>query len=330
MAENTSSYPYASARVRAMEQKLITRDKLNRVIEATSADMALRVLQELGYGQSASGKMSFEDMIAAELDAADAFLIAVSPSDTFVRIMRAEKDFYNLKVLIKMLMLDRSLEEAVLSPGNIPVETMRRALSDNNYYDLPGTMKDALNYIDKQFAVAPDVSVIGIALDRAYAKEIRDLVRKMGNDLVTRYFTRYFDMSNFIALLRMRKAGHSKETFERVFLKGGSIKKSAFADAYETPNESLFDTLMRRDYSALAGAWSEYEKTGQIYLLEKARDDDLLARVKQERHDMFGIAPLMSYFIAKQREAAAVRMVMTAKQGGIDNDVVTERLKELY
>jgi vacuolar-type H+-ATPase subunit C/Vma6 len=52
--------------------------------------------------------------------------------------------------------------------------------------------------------------------------------------------------------------------------------------------------------------------------------------VKQERHDMFGIAPLMSYFIAKQREAAAVRMVMTAKQGGIDNDVVTERLKELY
>jgi V/A-type H+-transporting ATPase subunit C len=187
-----------------------------------------------------------------------------------------------------------------------------------------------MGYIDKQFAVAPDVSVIGIALDRAYAKEIRDLVRKMDNALVTRYFTRYFDMSNFIALLRMRKAGHSKETFERVFLKGGSIKKSTFADAFDTSNESLFDSLMRRDYMSLAPAWSEFEKGGSIYLLEKARDDDLLTLVKQERHDMFGIAPLMSYYIAKQREAAAVRMVMTAKQGGLDNDVVTERLKELY
>ncbi len=330
MAENTSSYPYASARVRAMEQKLITRDKLNRVIEATDADMALRVLQELGYGQGASGTMTFEDMIARELDAADAFLVAVSPSDVFVRIMRAEKDFYNFKVLIKMLMLDRSLEEAVLSPGNIPVETIRRALADNNYYDLPATMKDALYYIDKQFAVAPDVSVIGIALDRAYAKEIRDLVREMDNELVTQYFTRYFDMCNFIALLRLRKAGHNKETFERVFLKGGSIKKSAFSDLFEAPNESLFDSLMRRDYTALAPAWSEFEKSGQIYLLEKARDDDLMALVKKERHDMFGIAPLMSFYIAKQREAAAVRMVMTGKLGGLSSNVVTERLKELY
>jgi hypothetical protein len=38
----------------------------------------------------------------------------------------------------------------------------------------------------------------------------------------------------------------------------------------------------------------------------------------------------MGYYVAKQREAAAIRMVMTAKQGGIDADVVTKRLKELY
>lgn len=330
MSEITSSYPYASARVRAMEQKLITRDKLSRVIEAKDADAALRVLQEMGYGPSTSGQMSFEDMIKHELDEADAFLVSVSPSDLFARIMRCEKDFYNLKVLIKLLMLDKNLEEAILSPGNIPVETLRRALADNNYFDLPGTMTDAMNYIDKQFAVAPDVSIIGLALDRAYAKEVRNMVRELNNDLVTRYFRRFFDMSNFIALMRIRRSGHTKEMFERAYFKGGSISKYTFTAAFDVQEESLFDMLMRRDYASMTQAWSEYKKTGSLYMLEKARDDDLMALIKAGRHDMFGIAPLMGYYIAKQREAAAVRMVMTAKQGGLDSQVLKQRLKELF
>ena len=330
MSEITSSYPYAAARVKALETKLITRDKLNRVIETKDAEAALRILQELGYGQSASGKTSFEEMIKFELDEADAFLTSVSPSDVFIRIMRTEKDFYNLKVLIKMMLLDRSLDDAVLSPGNIPVDVIRHALADNNYFDLPDTMTDAMNYIDKQFAVAPDVSVIGIALDRAYAKQIRDLVKEMDNPLVTEYYKRYFDMSNFITLMRVRRSGHTKEAFERAYLKGGSIEKRKFSNAFDAADENLFDIVLRPAYMQMAQAYNEYKKGGSLYMLEKARDDDLMALVKKERHDMFGIAPLMGYYLAKQREAAAVRMVMTAKQGGIDNQTVQERLKELY
>lgn len=188
-----------------------------------------------------------------------------------------------------------------------------------------------MDYIDKQFAVAPDVSVIGIALDRAYAKEMRDLVLEMDDPLVTEYFKRYFDMTNFIALMRVRRSGHTKESFERIYVKGGSIEKRRFADAFDMADESVFDAVMRPAYvNAMAHAYNEYKKGGSLYMLEKARDDDLMALVKAERHDMFGIAPLMGYYLAKQREAAAVRMVMTAKQGGIKGQVVLDRLKELF
>jgi hypothetical protein len=50
--------------------------------------------------------------------------------------MRAEKDYYNLKVLIKLLVLDKSLEDVEFSPGNINVETLKRAIAENNYYEL--------------------------------------------------------------------------------------------------------------------------------------------------------------------------------------------------
>ena len=333
MSETNSSYPFASARVKAMEPRLITKEKLNRLIEAKDYDAAMRQLAEFGYGQSAGSGAgcSYEELIRKELTETDVLLEALSPSDVFTRIMRAERDYFNLKVLIKLLMQNRPLDSFALLPGNIPVETLRRAISENNYYDLPDAMKEALQYIDRQFTVAADASIIGIALDRAYAKEVNALLQKMKNPLVSTYFTAFFDISNIIALLRVRAAGLPKESYERVITHGGGIDKRTLLDAFELPDESVLAAVARgRYYDVLAPAFEDYVKTGSLYMMEKARDDYLLSLLKEQRHDMFGIGPLMGYYIAKQREAAAVRLVMTAKLGGVDMDVAVRRLKELY
>ena len=331
MSEITSSYPYASARVRALEGRLITRDRISRVIEAKDFDAAMRALSEIGYGQPAPAGASFEQLISKELSETDALLGAISPSAAFTRIMRAERDFYNLKVLIKLLMQDKPLDSVPLSPGNIPVETLRSALGENSYRDLPDTMTAGLHYIDRKFAIAADASIIGIALDRAYAKEIRGLLKEMNDSLVTEYFQAFFDLSNFIALMRVRKSDYSRESFERVFVKGGTIDRSVFAKAYDAAEENVLAAALPSGYRhAMNAAFAEYLKTGSLYMLEKARDDYLLGMLEDKKYDMFGIGPLMGYYIAKQREAAAVRMVMTAKLGGISAETVTMRMKELY
>lgn len=331
MSEANSSYPFAAARIKAMESALITRDKLNRVIEAKDFEAAMRVLQEIGYGTSLAGSPSFEALIEKELFDTDALVASIAPDDTFIQVMRAEKDYHNIKVLIKLFMQDKSLDQVQLFPGNIPVDTLRRAIAENNYYDLPPEMKAALGYIDKQFAVATDASIIGVAMDRAYAKQVRKLVHEMNDELVTQYFTAYIDLSNFIAFMRIRISAHTRESFERTFLKGGSIDKRTFSDAFDLADESIMSALMRGDYTdVMAASFDEYQKSGRLYMMEKARDDYLFALLKKHRHDMFGVGPIMCYYVAKQREAAAVRMVMTAKLGGIDTEVVTRRLKELY
>jgi len=245
--------------------------------------------------------------------------------------MRAERDCYNLKVLIKLFMQDKDLGSVALSPGNITVETLRRAISENNYYDLPDTVKEALLYIDRQFAAVTDASIIGVALDRAYAKEVRALVTELADPLVSAYFEAFFDISNIIALMRVRAAGLSKESFERAFVHGGRIDKRTLSDAFDLSDENLPGAVLKGAYTAVLGAaFDDYAKTGSLYMMEKARDDYLLSLLKARRYDMFGIGPLMGYYIAKQREAAAVRLVMTAKQGGIDMELAGRRLKELY
>lgn len=331
MSEITSSYPFAAARIKVLETKLITRDKLNRVIDAKDFDAAMRVLQELGYGSSTSGTASFEQLIENELSETDALLLSISPSDVLTKILRLEKDYYNLKILIKSLMLGKNLDSITLSPGNIPVTTLRRAISENNYYELSEKMKEAMLYIDKQYSMVSDISIVGIALDRAFAKELTLLVREMNDPLITTYFTAYFDMTNIVAFMRIRVFGYNKEAFQRAYVKGGSIGKKTFSDAFDLSNDNVFSAIVKADYTAaLAPAFAEYQKTQSLYMMEKARDDYLFELLKKSKHDMFGIAPIMCYYIAKQREAAAVRMVMTSKQGGIDTSVVQKRLKELF
>ncbi len=328
MSENLSSYPFASALVMAMGPKLMTNEKLTRLIEAKDFETALRQLSEFGYGQPAT---EFEAMIQKELEGADALLFKLSPSEVFTRIVHTERDYLNLKVLLKLRMRNQPLDSVMLNPGNISLEMLRRAVLESHHVDLPDHMKKALQYIERQLAMTADASVIGVALDRAYAKEIRDLAAQLKNELVTEYFTVYFDLSNIIAMLRVRAAGSPKETFDRAFLKGGRIEKRTLLDAFDMPDESVLKAAGRGGYTAmLADAFDDYLKTGSLYMLEKKRDDMLLSLLKDQRYDMFGIGPLFGYYIAKQREAEAVRTVMTAKQGGIDADVVTKRLKELY
>ena len=332
MAETNSSYPFASARVKAIENRLITKEKLNRLIESRDYDAAMRQLAEFGYGQSAGavGSGSFETLISKEISETDALLEALSPSDVFTRIMRAEKDYHNIKVLIKLLMQDKPLDSVALVPGNLAVDTLRRSITENNYYDLPETMKEALQYIDRQFTVAADASIIGIAMDRAYAKEVDALVKKMDNPLVSTYFEAFFDITNIIALMRVRAAGLPRESFERTCVHGGTIDKRTLSDAFDLSDESVPSAVAKGVYSSvLSAAFDDYMKTGSLYMMEKSRDDYLLSLLREQRHDMFGIGPLMGYYIAKQREAAAIRLVMTAKLGGIDSEVATRRLKDL-
>ena len=330
MSETNSSYPYASAKVKAMEGMLITKEKLNRIIEAKDFSMAMRILSEIGYAQPIATNAGFEQMIEKELKSADELLQQVSPRDVFTKIIRAEKDYHNMKVLIKLMMLDKSLDEIELTSGNIDVDKLKRALNENNYYDLPWTMKEAMLFIDKRFAVAADASVVGVAMDRAYAKQIEELLPQLCDELVTKYYNAFFDISNITTFMRIRQSGHTKESFEDTYLHGGTIDKRTFSDAFELADESIPAALAKGEYSAvLAPAFEDFFKTGRLYMMEKAMDDYLLGMLKKHRHDMFGLAPLMSFYIAKQREAAAVRMVMTAKLGGIDDDVVAKRVKEL-
>ena len=63
---------------------------------------------------------------------------------------------------------------------------------------------------------------------------------------------------------------------------------------------------------------------------EKASDDMLIDMVKDAKYKCLGISPLVAYYFATDAEVKTVRIVLSCKKNGIDNEIIRERVRVLY
>ena len=95
-------YPFAVAVVRSKENNLVTKDKLMQMAEAPTAQDALRILTESGYGSLPADEVhDFEKLLSAQLSAAYRSLAGLIPDDKLVDVFLYKNDYHNIKVSIK-------------------------------------------------------------------------------------------------------------------------------------------------------------------------------------------------------------------------------------
>ncbi len=100
MAKN-KIYPFAVASVRAMENKLLTKQKLMQMAEAKNAEEALRLLADTDYGKTQVRDVhDFEEMIQNNLEESYESIQKLIPNETFMNIFLFKNDYHNIKVLI--------------------------------------------------------------------------------------------------------------------------------------------------------------------------------------------------------------------------------------
>jgi vacuolar-type H+-ATPase subunit C/Vma6 len=56
----------------------------------------------------------------------------------------------------------------------------------------------------------------------------------------------------------------------------------------------------------------------------------LLNIFKSDKNDMFSVAPMAGYYLAKQTEIKVARMVLVCLKNKVDKLLIKQRLRELY
>ncbi len=134
--------------------------------------------------------------------------------------------------------------------------------------------------------------------------------------------------STRVALLRVRQMKKDEAFFMSVLLDGGTIRAQSWRLCFAQP-DMLSAMLAPYGASVTEAAKNAVMDGKRLPALEKAMDDVLLELYRPFR---FQICPerAAAYFLAVQRETAAVRLILAGKQNGFDAENIRERLRDLY
>lgn len=333
-----SSYAYAVARVRVLEGRLITKERLTRLVEADTPDDALRLLLEFNYGAAAGDLKTpyeYDRLILEELREAYGLVEHISPDPALTGLFRLQYDAHNLKVLLKQRLLEDASEDVasyLMDVGTLPVEKLKACVTEKRYSILPEPFKAALGALEKGFnSGVVDPQAIGTALDKAVFQEAFRRLDAKPNKFAKAYFSALADFQNVRILLRAKARASAKEELANALLPQGGVPHSRLIAALEMAPDALVKAVATGPVMrGIQAGLEDYFRTESMAALERRADDYLLDLAKGGKRETLGIGPLIGYLLAREQEAKVVRIVMVAKLNGLSETVLKERMRELY
>ena len=327
------SIHHAVARIKIIEDRLIGRDRINRMIESHTPEDAFRVLQDGGYGAAATVDMprDFEQMIAAEFAGLKALMDEISPDSELTDVLLMRYDYKNAKALLKMRMSSVDDDAAIADSGRIPARELREMVFSQDTFGLPAHLAQAIEKAEMQIAIDPVPYKIDNIIDKAYIDWAVTSAKRKKSKFLTELFIEWIDMNNVLSLLRVRQMDADINHLQDALLDDGLLPLEMVLDAYALSDELV--GMHFRDTPYGFHLENEIEKAirqKRAWQFEHYIENLFIACAKKQKKKIFGMDPIISYIVAKENEATAVRMVMTGKLNDIDIDQIRGRLRDLY
>ena len=329
------SYPFSSSMIQSKQLLLLTKEDILNAAGSETADAGLMLLSEKGYARGAGeleNIFDFESVIAYELTRVTDFLKSITPDENILELFLLKYDYLNAKTLLKLDLLGKVFSAKDISTnGMISFDVLKESIAEDNYSRLPLDMADAMRVLDRKFAITEDATVVGLILDKAYSKHVQTLLKNIKNDVIKRYFESYADFTNILMVLRLKNSQYSRDILDDTLLVGGKFFQADLEKAFEDKSDNALSYFLKYGYEAVLKEPFEKLLSGDgLFFVEKARDDYLLGVLKEDRYDMFSSTMAASFLVAKEREAAAVRLLMVGMLNNIGINDIEKRLKDLY
>ena len=320
---------FANAAVKAREENLFSGDRLSRMLEADALQDAVKILIEAGYGGGTvpEDPTDFENILSAEAAITEKFIGGIAPADVGFECFRLQADYHNMKALTKARYTASGEEGALRAGGLIDVDLLKEKLERENP-DINPYADAAVAEIAKAAADGkPSPRKVDTAFDRAMFRDIAArLSSRSAPEELKEYFRVYADCLNLSSFVRTLGIGGNFAFFEDVYMEGGSIPKEDFEKAFQEGVSSVTVLVKRTPLAPYADALAAGDVTG----FEVARDNYLIGIFRKNKSEMFSVAPVMGYYLAKQNEIRVLRIALVCIKNGVDKQEIKKKLRELY
>ncbi len=323
---------YVNARIKSRENGLISPMQLSRLTDADTLADAYKILQECGYGAGLAidDYRSFENLISAKEREATEFFKENLIEKTGLDAVLLKNDYHNAKVLIKAkyLRLD-DVADILMPDGNYSAADMKANIFDDEYDKYPKDMAEALDKVDVAFADGNrSPRFIDITLDKAMYKDMGARIRKYKQQVLVDWLTQTTDTANISAFVRCRRLGLDAEYFVEGFIEGGKLDKDLFVSLFDAGNDAVKDKMKYTDYGDLVAL--AFDEDSGLVRFETAIDNRVVKLLKDNKYDMFSVAPILGFYFGQLTEIKAIKLTMSTIKNKLDKTLLKQRLRELY
>lgn len=324
-----TDYLFISTYLHSRERDLLTGARMERMIEAPTAEEAAKVLTEIGYGEfDPSSQRELGAVLASEQEKLFQDLYRFVPDKAVVDVFKVKYDYHNLKTLLKARATGTDGGRLLLDAGRVSAEDMRRAVTEGDYSALPEALRQAAGEASEVLSATGDPQLADFLLDRAYYGEMLSAARATGSGFLVQYVQASIDASNLRSAVRTLRMKKGADLLRRVLVEGGTIRPDSIQAAALAGNlEELYRSTNLRQAAELGTAAIQ---GGSLTAFEKACDDAVTAVAAKAKSVPFGVEAVVSFLAAKEIEFTAVRIIMSSRMAGIDGDTIRERLREAY
>ena len=314
-----TDYLSISARVRAMETRLLTRERLERLLDARDNGEALKVLAECGYGElNAADSAELERSLSAAREDLFAELEAAVPDGRMLDIFRVKYDYHNAKVLLKAAVVGQEAQRLLLHGGRYDPQ------QPEQWGDF---FCKAVNEARACLEETKDPQQADLLLDKACFGEMGLLAKECSSDFLQGYVRLAIDAANLRSWVRCARLEKDYEFLKQVLVEGGNVSVDALLRAREVGEPFRVGPLSQAarlaDELAKPGA-------GSLTAFERECDNALMAYQDKARRTAFGEEVVAGYLFAREAELTAIRTVMAGRMAGLRGDVILQRLRKSY
>ncbi len=320
-----TDYLSISARIRAMETRLLTRERLDRMIDARDDGEAMKLLAECGYNDAAG----LDEALAQARAETFQDISAAVPDPRLAEVFQLKYDYHNAKAILKARAVGADPERLLLAGGRYaPAELLEGVRRE----DLRGVAEPFRLAVERAKSVLEeerDPQKADLILDRACYAEMAGLAKELDSEFLQGYVRLSVDVANLRAAVRVHRMDRDADFLRQVLLPGGNVSEQAILSARGDALDEPFRAGALGQAAAL-GAAAARPGGGPLTAFERECDNALTAYLAAARRVPFGEQAVIGYLYAREQELTAIRAVFAGRAAGLDGDTIRSRLRETY
>ncbi|MDE1850604.1 MAG: V-type ATPase subunit [Candidatus Micrarchaeota archaeon] len=346
--EAASLYGYSTARVKAMESKMIRKEVMQSIINAKDIPNMLSILVQTDYKRNLEeygGVNIKSDMIdfalSKNLGNNVDKLITIAPivNRGIVRAIAGKWDMYNIKLAIEAKEKGASfadISKYVIDYGTYNSTTLKELMNEPNIESMINraminspyrkTLAAALETYRKEKSALS----AAITIDKLYYEQMGSIIIRLidMHHESAQVIKADMDMRNLLMLIRAKRHEMKFADFGGTLIEKGSIKVNQLRELYEGAKdlESMIKEIKVFDLSEELGRYKA-NKRKELLIFEMGMKNSIFNKsIKLLKHSVLSIGTIIAYAYLKEIEVFTLRIIIKGKTYGLGREELAKMM----